>query len=148
VAGAPPRRARPVAGPASVILFLIDNSASLPPLDPQEKRVEASRDVHFPRGPAYRLILFGARSELFVDDPSRYRNNGQWTDFYFAFDKARELMKTYPEGTEFRLVLLTDGILDPSPREWRDGRAAARSFKPHVTRRTLELLEQMACRST
>src|SRR6185503_10556107 len=66
-----------------VILFLIDNSASLPPLDPDEKRVAAlERMFTFLQGRPYRLVLFGGRRELFVDDPSRYRNNGQWTDFY------------------------------------------------------------------
>jgi hypothetical protein len=145
-AGATPSPS-PVASPkpGPVILFLIDNSASLPPLDPQEKRVEALEKMFtFLEGQPYRLILFGARSELYVDDPSRYRNNGQWTDFYFAFDKARELMQTYPKGTEFRLVLLTDGVLDPSPREWQEMQVPeGEDLKAHVTRRTMDLLEQI-----
>jgi len=70
-------------------LFLIDNSASLPPLDPQEKRVAALEKMFtFLQGQRYRLILFGGRNEIFVDDVSRYRNNGQWTDFYFAFKEG------------------------------------------------------------
>jgi len=143
--GTPTPAPVPSPKPGPVILFLIDNSASLPPLDPQEQRVAALEKMFtFLEGQPYRLILFGGRGELYVDDPSRYRNNGQWTDFYFAFDKARELMKTYPEGTEFRLVLLTDAILDPSPREWEGMDVpASEELKPHVTRRTLELLEQM-----
>lgn len=102
-----------------VILFLIDNSASLPPLDPQEKRVEALEKLFgFIRGRAYRLILFGGRSEIFVDDVSRYRNNGQWTDFLAAFERTREVMREYPAGTEFRVVMVTDGLIDPDPKEW------------------------------
>jgi len=135
----------PSAKPGPVILFLIDNSASLPPLDPQEKRMEALEKMFtFLEGQPYRLILFGARSEIYVDDPSRYRNNGQWTDFYFAFDKARELMATYPKGTAFRLVLLTDGVLDPSPREWEDMEVPKGvDLKAYVTQRALEELRQM-----
>ena len=55
----------------------------------------------FLQGQRYRLILFGGRSEIYVDDVSRYRNNGQWTDFYYAFVKAQELAASYPQGTEF-----------------------------------------------
>src|SRR5262245_58931604 len=92
---------------APVILFLMDNSASLPPLDPEEKRVAAlERIFSFLKGQPYRLILFGGRHEIFVDDPERYRNDGQWTDFYSALIKAREVMATYPPKTEFRMILL------------------------------------------
>src|SRR2546425_3348669 len=80
----------PAASPAAegpVILFLVDNSASLPPLDPEEKRVAALEKMFtFLQGRPYRLILFGGRQEVFVDDVTRYRNNGQWTDYYAAFD--------------------------------------------------------------
>ena len=72
----------------------------------------------FLQGKPYRLILFGGRSEVFVDDVTRYRNTGQWTDFYWAFQRAREMMKEYPPGTEFRMILVTDAILDPAPEEW------------------------------
>jgi hypothetical protein len=104
-----------------MILFLIDNSASLPPLDPDEKRVAALEKMFtFLQGQPYRLVLFGGRHEIYVDDPSKYNNRGQWTDFYFAFEKAREVVETYPKGTEFRLVLLTDGLMDPGPGDWQD----------------------------
>ena len=117
---APSPTASPVTG-APVILFLIDNSASLPPLDPLEKRVVALEKMFtFLEGQPYRLILFGGRQEIWVDDVSRYRNDGQWTDFYFAFRKAQELMKEYPQQTEFRLVLLTDAAPDPLPADWLD----------------------------
>ena len=52
--------------PVPTIIFLIDNSASLPPLDPEEKRVEALEKMFtFLKGRPYRLILFGGRRELF-----------------------------------------------------------------------------------
>src|SRR6188508_1405001 len=91
-------RTAPSEGP--VILFLVDNSASLPPLDPEEKRVAALEKMFtFLQGRPYRLILFGGRREVYVDDVTRYRNNGQWTDYYAAFEKAHELIAEYPKGT-------------------------------------------------
>ena len=129
-----------------MILFLVDNSASLPPLDPEEKRVEALEKMFtFLKGRPYRLILFGGRREIFVDDAIKYRNNGQWTDFYFAFDKARELVAAeYPPGTEFRMVLITDAILDPGPADWADMSVPEGvDLKAHVVERTLALIQEM-----
>src|SRR5687767_97470 len=93
-AASPPPRASPaVPDKGPVILFLVDNSASLPPLDPEEKRVSALEKMFtFLEGQPYRLILFGGRREVYVDDVTHYRNDGAWTDFYFAFLKAREVM--------------------------------------------------------
>ena len=131
--------------PEPVILFLIDNSASLPPLDPQEKRVAALEKMFtFLQGQRYRLILFGGRREIFVDDVSRYRNNGQWTDFYFAFTKAQEIIATYPGNTEFRLILLTDGLSDPAPADWADMSAPAQvDLKAFANGKLLSLLRAL-----
>jgi hypothetical protein len=105
-----------------VILFLLDNSASLPPLDPDEKRVAAvEKMLGFVHGQQYRLILFGGKREMYVDDPSRYRNDGLWTDFFAAFEKAREVMDGYPHGTDFKMVLITDAKPDPDPADWSEG---------------------------
>jgi hypothetical protein len=135
----------PAPGAGPVIFFLVDNSASLPPLDPEEKRVAALEKMFtFLEGRPYRLILFGGRQEIFVDDVSRYRNNGQWTDFYFPFAKVRELIEEYPRGTEFRIVLLTDAILDPGPEDWEDMVVPpGKDLKAHVVERTLALLKEM-----
>jgi hypothetical protein len=132
-------------GKGPVILFLIDNSASLPPLDPDQKRVAALEQMFtFLQGEPYRLILFGGRKEIFVDDVSKYRNNGQWTDFYFAFKKAQEVAETYPKGTQFRMVLLTDALLDPGPEDWDDMDAPkGDGLKPYVAKKTVELAGQM-----
>jgi hypothetical protein len=125
LAASPSPAVAPTASPEKagqpIILFLVDNSASLPPLDPDEKRVAALEKMFtFLQGQRYRLVLFGGRREIYIDDVSRYRNNGRWTDFYFAFEKARELTKGYPAGTEFRIILLTDAIVDPAPGDWAD----------------------------
>ena len=133
----------PPAADASVILFVVDNSASLPPLDPEEKRVVALEKMFaFLRGEQYRLILFGGRNEVFVDDVSRYRNNGQWTDFFFAFAKAREVTREYPPKTQFRIILLTDAIVDPDPKDWPDV-PAGEDLKAYSVRRTVELVAEM-----
>ena len=143
---APSPAASPVATKGPTILFLIDNSASLPPLDPQEKRVEALEKMFtFLRGRPYRLVLFGGRREVFVDDVTKYRNNGQWTDFYFAFDKARDVMASdYPPGTEFRIVLITDAIPDPAPADWADMNVPPdKDLKAYMAERTVGLVRDM-----
>jgi hypothetical protein len=133
----------PPPGVGPVILFLVDNSASLPPLDPDEKRVAALEKMFtFLQGHRYRLILFGARDEIAVDDASRYRNDGQWTDFYYAFLKAKELAAGYPRGTDLRMVLLTDAIADPSPKDWPDV-PRGWDVRAHSMRKTVELLGDM-----
>jgi hypothetical protein len=140
----PPAEPAPAAAAAGpVILFLIDNSASLPPLDPNEKRVAALEKMFtFLKGQRYRLVLFGGRKEVFVDDPTKYRNDGQWTDFYQAFAKAKELAAGYPPGTEMRMVLLTDAIPDPDPADWPD---VPRGWdaRTESVRRAIALLAEM-----
>jgi hypothetical protein len=138
-----PSPVAPVPGTGPVILFLIDNSASLPPLDPAEKRVAALEKMFtFLRGQRYRLVLFGGRREVFVDDASKYRNDGQWTDFYHAFAKARELASSYPAGTEMRMVLLTDAIPDPDPADW-PGLPTGWDARAQSVRRSIELVAEM-----
>jgi hypothetical protein len=126
----------------TVILFLVDNSASLPPLDPAERRVDAlEKMLAFVEGEPYRLILFGGHNEISVDDVQRYRNDGQWTDFYHAFESARGVMAEYPAGTSFRMVLVTDGVSDPSPRDWTSV-APGPALGVHVRSQLLAILEQ------
>jgi len=129
----------------TVILFLVDNSASLPPLDPDEKRVAALEKIFtFLKGQPYRLVLFGAKREIYVDDVSQYNNRGQWTDIYFAFERVKGIAAGYPKGTDFRIVLLTDGIVDPDPKEWVDQDVPpGADLKAHSVARLLKLVEEM-----
>jgi len=129
----------------SVILFLLDNSASLPPLDPDTQRRDAIEKIYsFLKGQPYRLILFGGRNEIYVDSPQYYRNSGKWTDFFFAFQAARDVAAEYPEGTDFKIVLITDGKIDPSPREWRDQKVPeGADLREEAGARTVRLLESM-----
>lgn len=140
----PSPTASPSARSAPVIVFLVDNSASLPPLDPEEKRVVALQKMFgVLEGQEYRLVLFGGRNELAVDDPTRYRNDGQWTDFYSAFDEARTIMKEYPAGTEFRMVLLTDAVIDPRPADWEDKVPAGSDVRTYAAGKTVDLVRDM-----
>lgn len=129
----------------SVILFLLDNSASLPPLDPDTKRRDAIEKIYsFLKGQPYRLILFGGRNEIYVDEPQHYRNSGKWTDFFFAFQAVREVAAEYPDGTDLKVVLITDGMIDPSPREWRDQSIPEGSdLRAEAGSRTVRLLEKL-----
>lgn len=129
----------------SVILFLLDNSASLPPLDPSTQRRDAIEKIYtFLQGQPYRLILFGGRGEIYVDAPQHYRNSGQWTDFFFAFQETKEVMAEYPEGTSFKIVLITDGKIDPSPREWADQHVPpGKDLKVVAGDRTIALLQDL-----
>lgn len=129
----------------AVLLFLLDNSASLPPLDPEVQRREAIEKIYtFLEGQPYRLILFGGRNEVHVDEPQHYRNSGKWTDFYFAFQAAQQLTKEYPAGTEFKMVLITDGKIDPSPAEWADQQVPpGTDLRSVAGDRTIELLGQI-----
>ncbi len=128
----------------AVLLFLLDNSASLPPLDPELQRREAIEKIYtFLKGQPYRLILFGGRSEIRIDAPQFYRNSGKWTDFFSAFQAAQELTKEYPPGTPFKIVLITDGKIDPSPAEWADLQVPpGADLRSVASDRTVELLEQ------
>ena len=133
----------PPASEGPVILFLVDNSASLPPLDPDEDRVKAlEKMLGFIEGGTQRLILFGGSREVSVDDVNRYSSDGQWTDFYYAFIRAQGLALSYPPGTEVRLVLLTDAIVDPDPADWPKA-PAGEDLASHTIHRTVELLREM-----
>ena len=135
---------QPQAG-ESVILFLLDNSASLPPLDPDTKRRDAIEKIYsFLKGQPYRLILFGGRNEIYVDAPQHYRNAGKWTDFFFAFQAVREVAAEYPDDTDLKVVLITDGMIDPSPREWRDQSIPKGvDLRAEAGSRTVRLLENL-----
>lgn len=129
----------------AVVLFLLDNSASLPPLDPDARRRDVIEKIYsFLRGQPHRLILFGGRREIYIDAPQHYRNAGQWTDFFFAVQAARDVAAEYPEGTAFKMVLITDGKMDPSPRDWRDQVVAKDvDLREEVGDRTIRLLGQL-----
>jgi hypothetical protein len=140
----PNRTSAPQPG-ETLIVFLIDNSASLPPLDPTEKRREALEKIFtFIENQPYRLVLFGGRREISLDKPENYRNTGQWTDFYFAVRQVQEIIAAQPKGTEVKLILVTDGVLDPAPNDWKDqDLPEGTDLKATAAKKTVDLLAEL-----
>ena len=133
----------PPPGEGPVILFLVDNSASLPPLDPEAERVAALE----------KMFGFLQGQPLPADPvrgPQRDRRRRR-----LALPQRRPVDRllprlrqgaraapSYPKGTEFKLVLVTDAIADPDPKDWADvppGWDARR----HSMRKTVELVREM-----
>ena len=54
------------------------------------------------------------------------------------------MVAEYPEGTAFKMVLITDGKIDPSPRDWRDKAVAEDvDLSEEAGNRTVRFLEQL-----
>ena len=65
-------------------------------------------------------MLFGGRREIYVDDVSRYNNTASGPTSTSPSRRPASSSRSYPTGTEFRIVLLTDAIIDPGPEDWDD----------------------------
>lgn len=141
----PAAEVRPRPADDAVVVFIIDNSASVPPLDPRGHRRAALEKLYgFVEGQPYRLILFGGKREVDLDAPWRYQNRRRWTDFYFAFKQVEEIIAAYPPGTQFKQILITDGVLDPSPEDWDERREWRDAELYHfVAAETLEQLQRL-----
>ncbi len=106
-----------------VIIFLVDNSKSVPKFDPEENRKKVLNeilDIARKNGYITRLVLFGGRDEIVMDDISKFNNSGLHTDFYYAFKAAIDLTKEYPKKCKFKIVFITDGILDAYPSDYKE----------------------------
>ena len=92
----------------------------------------------FLQGQPYRLILFGGRQEVFVDDVTQLPQQRPVDRLLLRLrEGARADGRTYPKGTEFRMILLTDAILDPDPEDWKDMDVPPGvDLKAHVVERT------------
>jgi len=96
-----------------VNILLVDNSRSVPPLDPRMERSEVLTVIDdILENFENRWILFGGREEIAVDQPSRFINDGMHTDFYFAFQAAVRIRQEYPPDCPVKIILITDGLLD------------------------------------
>ncbi len=106
-----------------VIIFLVDNSKSVPKFDPKEDRKKVLREIlNIAKKNGYltRLILFGGRYEIVLDDISKFNNEALHTDFYYAFKAAIDMAKKYPPTCKFKIVFITDGILDAFPSDYKE----------------------------
>ena len=116
------RRHSALQGAGPVILFLIDNSASLPPLDPSEKRVAALEKMFtLPAGPA---LPAGAVRRPRRDRGRRrlaYRNDGPVDRLLLGLREGQGASRRPTRaGPSCGMVLLTDAISDPDPADWKD----------------------------
>jgi hypothetical protein len=53
-------------------------------------------------------------------------------------------MKEYPAGTDFKMVLLTDAIIDPKPVDWQEAKLPeGADLRAHAAGRTVELVRSL-----
>jgi hypothetical protein len=114
---------RPCTGIQGVNIFLVDNSRSVPVIDSRMERSQVLRELlNLLPGFENRLILFGGRSEIVLDDPDRFISDGWHTDFYYGFKAAVEVRHQYPAGCDVKIILITDGVLDAFPEDYPEER--------------------------
>ncbi len=77
-----------------------------------------------------RLILFGGRSEIDVDLPDRYVNDGWHTDFYYGFKAVAEIRREYPPECDVKFILITDGVQDSFAEDYPEERFEPRAPGP------------------
>ena len=98
---------------AGVNILLMDNSRSVPVTDDASSRLPVLNllgDVL--KDYENRLVLFGGRYEIELDEPGRFVNDGMHTDFFFAFEAALRIRDEYPPQCNVKVILITDGLLD------------------------------------
>jgi len=123
-----------------VLVFLVDNSKSVPAFDPDENRKEVLKEIEEiakKNGYITRLVLFGGRNEIVYDDPSKFNNDGLHTDFYYAFKAAIDLTKEYSPDCKFKIVFITDGILDAYPSDYKELNVATKGEAMNLSRNML-----------
>ncbi|MBP7866888.1 MAG: VWA domain-containing protein [Acidobacteria bacterium] len=135
---------RDCAGSKGVNILLVDNSRSVPHMDPTKDRVQVLREIleHL-RGYENRIILFGGTREILVDHPEAFRNDALHTDFYGALEEAVRIRQEYPQECVARFILITDGILDPGKEDYPGQRFThPDQVKSFSRSQTLDLLEK------
>jgi len=127
-----------------VNILLVDNSGSVPSLDPAMERAQVLESIlNMLEGYENRLILFGGRDEIFLDDPSRFINDGLHTDFFYAFQTAVNLCKEYPPDCKIKIILITDGIPDAFTSDYPEQSMAKKAHAMLFSSdQTLKLLEE------
>lgn len=121
-----------------VNILLVDNSKSVPNIDPRKNRVEVLEEIlDSQEGAENRLVLFGGRDEIATDSPARFVNDGMKTDYYYAFREAVRVRSEYPPDCAARMILITDGILDAFPSDYQEmkfrDRGQAKAFSREQT---------------
>jgi len=139
-----PAQSRKCENILGVNILLVDNSRSVPSMDPSKSRADVIKELmESLAGFENRLVLFGGRNEVSVDQPDRFVNDGWHTDFYFAFEAAVRIRKEYPPDCEVKLILITDGILDAFIVDYPEEKFALKSeVMSHSRKMALKLLEE------
>ena len=89
--------ARGCQGIKGVNILVMDNSRSVPNMDRTRDRVEVLKELlGMLEGYENRLILFGGRNEIALDNPDKFINDGWHTDYHYAFEAAVRVRKEYP----------------------------------------------------
>lgn len=127
-----------------VNILLVDNSRSVPPLDPRMERSEVLDAIEaLLENFENRLILFGGRGEVVIDEPSRFINDGMHTDFFFAFQAAVGIRNEYPPDCPVKIILITDGLLDAFVTDYpNEGLSRKVQAMEYSLDQTLKLLEE------
>ncbi len=134
---------RPCEGVKGVNIFLVDNSRSVPRIDAKVERAQVLRElISLLQDYENRLILFGGRSEIDVDLPDRYVNDGWHTDFYYGFKAAVEIRREYPPECDVKFILITDGVQDSFAEDYPEERFELKHQAQSFARgQTYQLLE-------
>lgn len=136
--------ARTCEGVKGINILLMDNSRSVPHLDPDKSRQEVLAEIEqMLAGYGNRLILFGGRNELDTDRADRFISDGWHTDYYFAFEAAVKLRKEYPPDCDVRIIFITDGLMDAFPSDYPEEQFTMKSqAQSHARNLTLQLLQE------
>lgn len=139
---AAPRQLAP--GKKGLVILLVDNSRSVPRMDPTRSREDVLRTlVSSLEDFETRLILFGGRNEIILDNPSAQSNGGWHTDYNYAFQSAMRVLDEYIPKPPARIILVTDGVPDAFPEDYREESFSSKDEAMAFSRsETLGLLEE------
>jgi hypothetical protein len=135
--------ARGCQGVKGVNILVMDNSRSVPNMDRTRDRVEVLKDLlGMLGGYENRLILFGGRNEIALDNPDKFVNDGWHTDYHYAFAAAARIRKEYPPDCDVKMIFITDGIMDAFPEDYPEegivSKAKAMDYAREQSYRILE----------
>jgi hypothetical protein len=135
--------ARSCEGIKGVNILLVDNSRSVPNMDRTRDRIAVLKELlGMLQGYENRLILFGGRNEIALDEPNKFINDGWHTDYYYAFEAGVRIRREYPKDCDVKMIFITDGIMDAFPVDYPEhfftSRAQAMDFARQQSYRVLE----------
>ena len=136
--------ARGCQGVKGVNILILDNSRSVPNMDKSRDRVEVLKELlNMLDGYDNRLILFGGRNEIALDNPEKFINDGWHTDYHYAFEAAVRIRKEYPADCDVKMIFITDGIMDAFPEDYpEEGFVSKAMAMDYARQQSYRLLEE------